>query len=105
MHGHDLSASAAENYLAFAEEARTRSPVYEALATGVAEDPVILGFLAGLPAEKRQPNLLFAAARYLVGATPGLAGLRCLVHQDGAKLAATMLALTDSHGAWVRWLA
>ncbi|HEX4063250.1 MAG TPA: DUF2332 domain-containing protein [Streptosporangiaceae bacterium] len=92
MHGHDLSASAAENYLAFAEEARTRSPAYEALALGVAGDPLILGFLDGLPPEKRQPNLLFGAARYLLDATPGLAGLRCLVHQDGGQLAATMLA-------------
>ena len=92
MHGHDLTASAAENYLAFAEEARTRSPAYQALAAGVAEDPVILGFLASLPPEKRQPNLLFAAARYLVGGTPGIAGLRCLVHTDGGQLAATMLA-------------
>jgi hypothetical protein len=92
MHGHDVTASATENYLAFAGEARTRSPAYEALAMAVADDPVVLGFLAGLPAEKRQPNLLFAAARYLVGDTPGIAGLRCLVHQDGAKLAATMLA-------------
>jgi len=92
MHGHDVTASAAENYLAFAEEARTRSPVYEALATAVAGDRLILGFLGGLPPEKRQPNLLFAAARYLLGGTPGIAGLRCLIHQDGGKLAATMLA-------------
>jgi hypothetical protein len=92
MHGHDLSASAAENYRAFAEEARGRSPAYQALATAVAEDPMILGFLAKLPPEKRQPNLLFAAARYLLGDPPGIARLRALARRDGDELAATMLA-------------
>jgi hypothetical protein len=29
MHGHDLGLGVAENYRAFAEEARGRSPVYE----------------------------------------------------------------------------
>ncbi|MGD0937401.1 MAG: DUF2332 family protein, partial [Streptosporangiaceae bacterium] len=65
MHGHDLELSAAENYRAFAEEAGGRSPVYAALAGSVAEDTAILRFLGSLPPGKRQPNLLFAAARYL----------------------------------------
>ena len=67
MHGHDLGLSAAENYRAFAEDARGRSPLYESLAGAVAGDEAILGFLGSLPPEKRQPNLLFAAARYLRG--------------------------------------
>jgi hypothetical protein len=92
MHGHDPTAAASENYLAFAEEARGRSPAYETLATAVARDTAIIGFLASLPPEKRQPNLLFAAARYLLGGTPDIIGLRRLVRQDGAELAATMLA-------------
>ena len=55
-------------YLRFAEEeARGRSPLYEALARGVAADRDILDFLAALPPSKRQPNLLLAAARYLLG--------------------------------------
>jgi hypothetical protein len=33
MHGHDPGAGIAENYGAFAEEARGRSPAYERLAT------------------------------------------------------------------------
>jgi hypothetical protein len=58
-------------YLRFAEvEARGRSPLYEALARGVATDPGIIAFLATLPKEKRQPNLLLAATRH-VGGTPG----------------------------------
>src|ERR1039458_7762811 len=74
MHGHDPGLSAAENYRAFAEDARGRSPLYESLAGAVAADAAILRFLGALPPEKRQPNLLFAAARYLQGEPAGLAG-------------------------------
>jgi len=77
-HGHDLGLGIAENYRAFADEARGRSPAYESLAASVAEDAVTLRFLGSLPPEKRQPNLLFAAARYLLGVTPTTDGLRAL---------------------------
>jgi hypothetical protein len=92
MHGHDLGVSAAENYRAFAQEARGRSPAYEALAGSVAEDTAILGFLGSLPPEKRQPNLLFAAARYLLGGPADIGRLRGLVRQRQAELAEVMLA-------------
>jgi hypothetical protein len=92
MHGHDLSASTAENYRAFAGEARGRSPRYEELALAVAADSRVLEFLAALPAAKRQPNLLFAAARYLLGEPPDLAALRTLTGDRGGELASTMLA-------------
>ena len=49
-------------------EARGRSAVYESLAESAAGDAVVTDFVASLPADKRQPNLLFAAARYLAGA-------------------------------------
>jgi hypothetical protein len=49
MGGHDLTASTAENYQAFARDASGRSPGYEHLATEVAGDPGILAFLARLP--------------------------------------------------------
>src|SRR5262249_47436470 len=65
--GHDSSLSISENYLAFAREARGRSRPYEILAAQVAADPSVLAFLAALPPAKQQPNLLFAAARYLLG--------------------------------------
>src|SRR5215831_1437239 len=52
-------------YLRFAEvEARGRSSLCETLARGVAADPEIIAFLAALPKEKRQPNLLLAAVRH-----------------------------------------
>jgi len=67
MSGHDLEAGTAENYRAFAGEARGRSPQYEELAMAVAGNPQVLEFLNALRPAKRQPNLLFAAACYLLG--------------------------------------
>jgi hypothetical protein len=92
MHGHDLGAGIADNYRAFAEEARDRSPAYERLAAAVCDDPAILGFLGSLPPAKRQPNLLFAAARYLLEGTPDPDGLRELVVRDGSGLAEVIKA-------------
>jgi hypothetical protein len=92
MHGHDLSVSTAENYRAFAQDARGRSPAYEALAMSVAGDAAVLRFLGSLPPEKRQPNLLFAAARYLLGEPAGITGLRALIRRNGDGLAGVMMA-------------
>jgi hypothetical protein len=92
MHGHDLRLSVAENYRAFAQDARGRSPLYESLAGSVAGDAAILRFLGSLPPEKRQPNLLFAAARYLLGVPADLDRLRALVSQNRAGLSAVMTA-------------
>ncbi|HEX6968638.1 MAG TPA: DUF2332 family protein [Micromonosporaceae bacterium] len=56
----------AERYRRFGQrEARGHSPTYERLALAIADDPELLAFLDELPEHKRQPNLLFAAARYL----------------------------------------
>jgi hypothetical protein len=91
MTGHDPAKSIAENYREFARlEAHGRSPAYETLAESVADDPVILSFLAALPPEKRQPNLLFAAARYLLGAPADITQLRALVSQGGTELSGQM---------------
>ena len=61
----------AARFLRFAErEADGSSPLYAALARGVAADPFALAFLAALPDDKQQPNLLFAALRHVAG-TPG----------------------------------
>lgn len=92
MSGHDLQATTAENYRAFAAEARGRSPYYEQLATAVAGDPIVLAFLDTLPTAKRQPNLLFAAACYLLGEPADLAALRMLAGDRRDELASTMLA-------------
>jgi hypothetical protein len=92
MHGHDPGLGVAENYRAFAQDAHGRSPAYESLAGSVAEDTAILRFLGSLPPQKRQPNLLFAAARYLSGAPVDITGLRAVVRQNRAGLAGVMLA-------------
>jgi hypothetical protein len=92
MGGLDPRRSTAENYRMFGREARGRSPAYESLAASVAGDDQVLGFLAALPSAKRQPNLLFAAARYLLGAPPDIAALRTLVRRSGTELAQLMLA-------------
>jgi hypothetical protein len=91
MGGLDPRASIAENYRMFGREARGRSPLYEALAASVADDQEIIAFVAALPKPKRQPNLLFAAAKYLLDGPPSLGALRALVRQE-TDLAEVMLA-------------
>jgi hypothetical protein len=83
----------AERYRSFARlEARGRSAEYEALAQAVAGDGVVTDFVAALPPDKWQPQLLFAAARYLLGHPPALAELRELVRTSGPDLTGVMLA-------------
>ncbi|MGN6794440.1 MAG: DUF2332 domain-containing protein [Streptosporangiaceae bacterium] len=89
--GNDSGLSTAENYRMFAREAHGRSPGYESLARSVATDEVVLGFLLSLPKRKRQPNLLFAAARYILGEPPSIGQLRALLSRDPAGLAWVML--------------
>jgi hypothetical protein len=88
----DPVAAVAQTYRSFARlEARGRSPAYESLAESVADDAAVAGFIASLPPGKRQPNLVFAAARYLLGAPPGLGQLRDLVRRRPADLAQVIL--------------
>ncbi|HSZ41837.1 MAG TPA: DUF2332 domain-containing protein [Trebonia sp.] len=84
--------SIAAQYRDFAREAIGKSPRYVELGNAVAEDEGILGFLRGLPGPKRQPNLLFAAACYLLGEHADIGALRALAETRGDELAATMLA-------------
>jgi hypothetical protein len=92
MGGLDPRCSTAENYRMFGREAHGRSPVYETLAASVADDDLILEFLGTLPQAKRQPNLLFAAARYLLDGPPSLGALQTLIRRNGAGLSRMMLA-------------
>lgn len=50
--------------------------LYRELANGVAADLEVIGFLVGLPRQKQQPNLLFAAVRHLLGTPSGWAQFR-----------------------------
>jgi len=91
--GDDAATAVAGTYRAFARlEARGRSAAYETLAEAVADDAALVGFIASLPPEKRQPNLLFAAARYLLGAPAAIGPLRELASQSPTEL--TQLILT-----------
>jgi hypothetical protein len=85
--GNDLLTTVAQSYRVFARrEARGRSAAYEALAESVADDSAVVGFIASLPPGKRQPQLMFAAARYLLGAPPVIGSLGDLVRRYGAEL-------------------
>ena len=55
----------ADRFRRFAErEVRGTSPCYEEWALGVAADEHVLALLDALPEPRRQPNLVFTAARY-----------------------------------------
>jgi hypothetical protein len=81
----------AARYLRFADvEAHGRSPLYEAIARGVAADREVLGFLLTLPREKRQPNLLLAAVRHLFGTPADWSGFRDTLLANPDAVAALM---------------
>jgi hypothetical protein len=73
-----------------ADEAHGKSPLYEDLAQRIASDRLILSFLSELPRQKQQPNLLFAAVKYLHGAPRDWDDFRTFVRQHGGEVAAIM---------------
>ena len=77
-------------YRAFAAEARGRSPQYGTSPGTAGRDQQVLAFLATLPPAKRQPNLLFAAARYLLGEPADLTALHTLLTGRRDELAGIM---------------
>lgn len=81
-----------ESYRDFATYAAGSSPCFEQWALGVAGDEQVLAWLESLPEPKRQPNLVFAAARWHGLAAPApYAELRtALLHDDG-RIRATIL--------------
>ncbi|MGE3650574.1 MAG: DUF2332 domain-containing protein, partial [Reyranellaceae bacterium] len=82
-------------YRRFADdEVRGRSPSYERLAIAIADDRPALDFLAALPEEKQQPNLLFAAVRYLCGAFDDWDRFRIALRDNADAIRAVMLART-----------
>src|SRR5579863_268886 len=90
---HSEAARIAAAYVRFADqEVRGRSPLYEALARGVAGDPDIIAFLAALPREKRQPNLLLAAFRLLFGTPDHWAQFRRALLGNADAVRSVMLA-------------
>jgi len=101
MAGHDPAVSTAANYRRFAgRETIGRAPAYGVLAAAVAADEQILTFLSALPVAKRQPNLLFTAARHLLGTPTDIHALRDLVRGRADELAAVMRARRTQTNEW-----
>jgi hypothetical protein len=85
----------AGRYAVFAaDEAQGISDIYERLALAVAASPELLGFLAGLPAERRQPNLFLAAVRQVCGVPADAEGLLACVRREPERISAVMLSRT-----------
>jgi hypothetical protein len=83
-----------QRYREFARDSRDESPAYEELAAAVAEDQELLWLLDDLPEPKRQPNLFFAATRYLGGPVMPPAAFRDWAVSHWADLTATMHELS-----------
>ncbi|MCD2263428.1 DUF2332 domain-containing protein [Dietzia aurantiaca] len=83
-------------YAEFAEyEVRGRTPVYLSWARGIAADPDTCKLIARLPRIKRQPVLVFAAARHAGAAeTEDYAAFRDFLHARWAEV--EQIALTHS---------
>lgn len=87
------SLSTADRYRRFAvAEAHGESPTYERWAHGVAGDTEVLALLDELPHAKRQPNLLFAAARYVGVPAGSYAEFRRAVVAGWARVRAVLVA-------------
>jgi len=82
----------AELYRDFVLYTRNVSPIYAELAEGVANDRDVLALLRELPEPKRQPNLLFAAARHVAGTPSDYAEFRSILFSRREAVVATMLA-------------
>lgn len=80
-------------YTAFAaNEARGISPLYETLAETLIQHDELVAFIASLPADKRQPNLLFAAARHVCGTPEDPEHFVELIQQHQTRIRSVMLA-------------
>jgi hypothetical protein len=88
-----VSDQLAARFRRFAEaEAHGRSPLYQALSLGVAADAWALDFLATLPEQKQQPNLLFAALRHVCGTPRDWPEFCALLREHADAVRTVMLA-------------
>lgn len=80
-------------YRDFAAYAAGDSPCFEEWALGVADDAAVLAWLATLPPIKRQPNLVFAAARWHGAPAPApYDDLRTVLLELEPEVRATVMA-------------
>lgn len=80
-----------QSYRDFAREEVGLSACFAGWAEAVAEDPEVLDLLATLPTGKRQPNLVFAAARWHGSGTGSYADLRATLVGRWQQVRATVL--------------
>ena len=97
MRAMDDLADVSDFYRHFAEhEAKGESATFEDWARGIADDPEVRALLDELPVGKRQPNLVFAAARWHGALTPsaydGPGGLREVLREHWPQVLETVLA-------------
>ncbi len=80
-----------DRYRRFADvEARGSSPLYEEWCRSISTDEELLGLLDELPAPRRQPNLLLAAARLAGVPLEGYGSFRSFVLQRWGTIRGTM---------------
>lgn len=85
----------AQRYVRFAaDEAHGECEVYEKLALAIAGSEELLAFLAGLPVDRRQPNLFLAAIRHLCGVPDSAKHLVQVVRQQHQRIREVMLSRT-----------
>ena len=83
----------ASQYLDFAVHAEDESPCFADWGRGVADDAEVMAWIDTLPGIKKQPNLVFAAARWHGVPAPGpYDGLRAALLADTGEIRATILA-------------
>ena len=89
----------AAQYLEFAAHCEGESPCFVEWARGVAADEEVLAWVDQLPGLKKQPNIVFAAARWHGVPAPGpYAGLRdALLGDDGTIRATIMTRSTQTN--------
>ncbi len=83
----------ASQYVDFARHCEGESPCFVEWARGVAADEDVLAWIDQLPGLKKQPNIVFAAARWHGVPAPGpYAGLRDALLGDDGTIRSTILA-------------
>jgi hypothetical protein len=90
----------AETYRTFADQTRNVSPCFEEWSLGVADDPEVIALIDSLPPAKRQPNIVFAAARWFGAEAGPYSQLRAvLLDQWGDIEALALIRSTQTNEA------
>lgn len=81
-----------DRYVAFANfEARGASPLYQELSEAIADSDELIDFVASLPADRQQPNLVLAAIRWECGLPSGGADMVERVRDARERIRSTVM--------------